>query len=210
MAAPSASSPEYWAQLLAESALPQTTLDQLAAEPLQATSVQSFCYGIRTREGVDDWCAYVLFNVAGPQLAVNGTAGWEQNLDLTHWKFSRRAGCVHRLWDVAKQVLAQESDTPALDLTVGPAAGPPFGFGMQLQLMTGAQAADMVPKIKREVRLQIWKDFTAHYPSEAIHEHNASGKHWIDRVYNDARPGYELKYYPWRQRVTGKEEHELR
>ncbi len=156
MAAPSASSPEYWAQLLAESTLPQSTLDQLAAEPLQATSVQSFCYGIRTREGVDDRCAYVLFHVAGPQLAVNGTAGWEQNLDQAHWKFSRWAGCVHRLWDVAKQILAQESETPALDLTTGPAPGPPFGFGMQLHQMTGAQAADMVPKIRREVRLQIW------------------------------------------------------
>ena len=162
MAAPSASSPEYWAQLLAESTLPQTTLDQLAAEPLQATSVQSFCYGIRTREVVDDWCGYVLFNPAGPQLAVNGTAGCEQNLDLAHWEFSRWAGCVHRLWDVANQILAQESDTPALDLTTGPAPGPPFGFGMQLHQMTGAQAAEIAPKIKREVRLQSWRDFTIH------------------------------------------------
>ena len=80
---------------------------------------------------------------------------------------------------------------------------------MQLHQMTGAQAADMVPKIRREVRLQIWKDFTAHYPSEVIYEHNTPGKRWIDRAYNDARPGYELKYYPWRQRVTVKEEREL-
>ncbi len=102
--APSASNPDFWAQLLTESTLPQSTLDALAAEPLQATSVQSFCYGVRTREGVDDWCNYVLFSVAGPQLAVNGTAGWEQNLDPAHWKFSRWAGCVRRLCDVAKQV----------------------------------------------------------------------------------------------------------
>ncbi len=76
--APSASNPDFWAQLLAESALPKSTLDALAAEPLQATSVQSFCYGMRTSEGVDDWCNYILFNVAGPQLAVTGTAGGEQ------------------------------------------------------------------------------------------------------------------------------------
>ncbi len=95
MAAPTASSPEYWAQLLAESALPQSTLDSLAAEPLQATSVQSFCYGMRTREGVDDLWNYILFNVAGPQLAVTGAAAWEQGLDPAQWKFSRWAGCVH-------------------------------------------------------------------------------------------------------------------
>ena len=54
--APSASNPDFWAQLLAESTFPQSTLEALAVEPLQATSVQSFCYGMRTREGVDDWC----------------------------------------------------------------------------------------------------------------------------------------------------------
>ena len=195
MAAPSASNPDFWTQLLTESALPQFTLDALAAEPLQATSVQSFCYGLRTREGVDDWCNYVLFNVAGPQRAINGTAGWEQNFDPAHWKFSRWAGCVHRLWDVAKQVLAQDSEAPALDLTMGPGQMglPPFGFGMQIHQMTGAPSAEMVPKIERDVRLQLRKDFVAHYPSEVIHEHNTPGKRWMDRVYNDARPGYELK-----------------
>ncbi len=164
MAAPSASNPDFWAQLLSESTLPQSTLDALAAEPLQATSVQSFRYGVRTREGVDDWCHYVRFNVAGHQLAVNGTAGWEQNLDPAHRKFSRWAGCVHRLWDVATQVLAQDSDAPSLNLTMGPGPMglPPFGFGMQLHQLTGAPSAEMVPKIKRDVRLQLWKDFVAY------------------------------------------------
>ncbi len=54
MAAPSASNLDFWAQLLTDSTLPQSTLDSLAAEPLQATSAQPFCYGVRTREGVDD------------------------------------------------------------------------------------------------------------------------------------------------------------
>ena len=119
-AAPSASSPDHWAHLLFESTLPQSTLDALAAEPLHATSVQSFCYGMRTRDGVDEWCSYALFTAGGPPLAVNGAACWEQGLDPAHWKFSRWAGCVHRLWDVAKPILAQDSEAPALDLTTPP------------------------------------------------------------------------------------------
>ncbi len=75
----------------------------------------------------------------------------------------------------------------------GPMGLPPFGFGMQLHQMAGAPSAEMVPKIKREVRLQLWKDFVAHYPRGIIHKHNTPGKRWTDRVYNDARPGYELK-----------------
>ena len=89
--------PRFLGTVVDRKYVPQSTLDALAAEPLQATSVQSFCYGVRAREGVDDWCNYVLFNVAGPQPAVNWAAGWEQNLDPAHWKFSRWAGCVHRL-----------------------------------------------------------------------------------------------------------------
>ena len=49
-AAPSASSTDYWAQLLQESTMPQSTLDALAAEPLQAMIAQSFCYGVRTEK----------------------------------------------------------------------------------------------------------------------------------------------------------------
>ena len=210
--APSASNPDFWAQLLAESALPQSPLDALAAEPQQATSVHSFCCGMRTREGVDDWCNYILFNVAGPQVVVTGTAGWEQGLDPAHRKFSRWAGCVHRLWDVAKQVLAQYSKAPALDLAMGPGnmGLPPFGFGMQLHQLTGAPSAEMVPQIKRDVRLQLWKDFVAHYPGEVINEHATLGKRWVDRVYNDAGPGYELKCCSWRQRLSVKEERAVR
>ncbi len=70
--APSASSPDYWAHLLFESTLPESTLDALAAELLQATSVQSFCYGMRTRDRADEWCSYALFTAGGPPLAVNG------------------------------------------------------------------------------------------------------------------------------------------
>ena len=67
-----------------------------------------------------------------------------------------------------------------------------------------------IPRMDNKKRRDLLEELMKTWPGILLREHNIPGPRYMDQLWNDRKPGKELKYYPWRAVTSVKIEKEIK
>ena len=189
-----------WVELLTTVNLPVTTVEALSYG-LNINSIGTMQASIRSETDLDDFLYAILFQAGGPLLATTGTDGWELNLPQNNFRICRWGAAMTRLWEDCHQAVRDlrmhtGTMTPSIQ---GNAAtfGQAIGQAIEVNL-TARGEEPPIPRMDNKKRRDLLEELMKTWPGILLREHNIPGPRYMDQLWNDRKPGKELKYYPWR------------
>ena len=158
-------------------------------------TIGSMQASIRTEEDLEDFLHAILFQEGGPLLHVTGTEGWERKLVQDRFRITRWGAAMTRLWEDCHYAV-KASRTAALSTGTNANAasfGQAIGQAIEVNL-TARGEEPPVPRIDPKKRRELLMEFQQTWPGLLLREVNIPGPRCMDQLWNDRRPGKELKY----------------
>jgi len=204
-----------WMELISSVNLPETTVEAMNYG-FNINSIGTMQASIRTEHDLDDFLFGILFQAGGPLLAQTGTAGWEQNLPETNYRVCRWGAAMTRIWEDCHQAVRASRMHPASASGLAPtllSSSASFGqaIGQAIEVNLTARGEEPpVPRMDNKKRRDLLEDLMKTWPGILLREHNIPGPRYMDQLWNDRKPGKELKYYPWRSVTSVKVEKDIK
>ena len=176
--------------------VPATTLEALQAG-FAISSIGSMQASLRSENDLDDFMHAILFQGGGPLLHQTGTMGWERGLQAERFRISRWGATMTRLWEDchhAVNVYRQSTRTSSA-LAINPTSvGQAIGQAIEVNLSARGKEPP-VPRMNNNKRRELLVEFQKTWPGLLLMETNIPGPRYMDQLWNDRKPGKELKNY---------------
>ena len=183
-----------WMDLVAISGIPQSTADVME-QGFGINSIGAMQTTIRTEDDLEDFMHGILFDPAGPNLQRTGTDGWEKELTPGNFRMTRWGSALTRIWEDSHWHVRNARSTQSSGGTNDIRA---IGNAIEVNLAARGEEPP-VPRIDPAKRRDLIKEHQQTWPGLLLRDTNLPGPRYMDQVYNDRKPGKELRYYDWKQ-----------